>query len=119
MFYSDEVRGECEFHTDVAAVQEKELRLATEFVRALAAPFEPEQFRDEYRAQLREMIEAKAAKRHVVSQERRPAAAAPIVDIMEALKNSIQAARKPAQKATAPVPGGKRKETAKGRARRA
>jgi DNA end-binding protein Ku len=117
MFYTDEVRGEYEFDTDVAAVQEKELKLATEFVRALAAPFEPEQFRDEYRAQLRELIEAKAAKRGVVSQERVPAAAAPVVDIMDALKKSIQAAKKPAQRATAPVPGGKRKE--KGRARRA
>jgi DNA end-binding protein Ku len=119
MFYSDEVRAEYEFNTDVAAVQEKELNLAAEFVRALAAPFEPEQFRDEYRAQLREMIEAKAANRQIVSQERPPAPAAPVVDIMEALKKSIEAAKKPAQKATAPVPGGKRTETATGRARRA
>jgi DNA end-binding protein Ku len=119
MFYSDEVRAEYEFDTDVAAVQEKELKLATEFVRALAAPFEPEQFRDEYRAQLRALIEAKAAKREIVSQERPPAAAAPVVDIMEALKKSIQAARKPAQKATAPVPDGKRKEITKPPARRA
>jgi DNA end-binding protein Ku len=119
MFYSDEVRAEYEFNTDVASVQEKELNLATEFVRALAAPFEPEQFRDEYRAQLREMIEAKAANRQIVSQERAPAAAAPVVDIMEALKKSIQAAKKPAQKAAAPVPSGKRRESTKGRARRA
>jgi DNA end-binding protein Ku len=117
MYYNDEVRGEHEFDTDVTPVQEKELHLATEFVRALATPFEPEQFRDEYRAQLRELIEAKAAKRQVVSQERPPAAAAPVVDIMEALKKSIQAAKKPAQKATAAVPSGKRKE--KGQARRA
>ena len=119
MFYSDEVRAEYEFHTDVVAVQEKELNLATELVRALAAPFEPEQFRDEYRAQLRALIEAKAANRQIVSQERPPAPAAPVVDIMEALKKSIQAAKKPAQKATAPVPSGRRKETAEGRARRA
>jgi DNA end-binding protein Ku len=88
-------------------------------VRALAAPFEPEQFRDEYRDQLRALIEAKAAKREVATQEQRPGAAAPVVDIMEALKRSIQAAKKPAQKATAPVPTGKRKETTKPRARRA
>jgi DNA end-binding protein Ku len=119
MFYSDEVRAEYEFNADVAAVHERELHLATEFVRALAAPFEPEQFRDEYRDQLRALIEAKAAKREVATQEQRPGAAAPVVDIMEALKRSIQAAKKPAQKATAPVPTGKRKETTKPRARRA
>jgi DNA end-binding protein Ku len=117
MFYSDEVRAEYEFHTDVVAVQEKELNLATEFVRALAAPFEPEQVRDEYRHQLRALIDAKAANRGVVSQERPPAPAAQVVDIMDALKKSIQAARKPAEKATTPMPSGKRKE--KGRARRA
>jgi DNA end-binding protein Ku len=100
MFYIDEVRGEYEFETDVAAVPAKELSLAAEFVRALAAPFKPEQYRDEHRARLRELIESKAAKPAVAGREPPPGAAAPVVDIMHALKKSIELARKPAQKPT-------------------
>ena len=102
MFYLDEVRAEYEHPADASALPAKEVRLATEFVRALAAPFDPGQFRDEYRAQLRELIESKA-KREVVSLDRPSAAAAPVMDIMEALQRSIQAAKKPVRKAEAPV----------------
>jgi DNA end-binding protein Ku len=103
MYYSDEVRGEQEFRTDASSVASKELDLATEFVRALAGPFDPEQYRDEYRAQLRALIDAKAAQRGVVSEKPQRAAAAPVVDIMEALKKSLAAARKPVEKAKQPV----------------
>jgi DNA end-binding protein Ku len=104
MFYSDEVRRESEFAADVGAVAPKELALATEFVRALAAPFEPDQYQDEYRAQLRALIEAKAARTGTASQKRQTAAAAPVVDIMEALKKSLAAARKPVEKAKQATP---------------
>jgi non-homologous end joining protein Ku len=45
------------------------------------------------------LIEAKIQGREVVSGESRPAPALPVVDIMEALKKSLAAARKPVGRA--------------------
>lgn len=104
MYYSDEVRNSYEFEADVSAPAAKEVELATQFVRALAAPFDPEQYRDEYRAALRALIDAKAAQRGVISEKRQTAAAAaPVIDIMDALKKSLAAVRKPVEKAKQPV----------------
>jgi DNA end-binding protein Ku len=104
MFYSDEVRRDSEFETDLSVTAPKELELATQFVRALAAPFDPDQYQDEYRAQLRALIESKAASTGVASGRRQSAAAAPVIDILEALKKSLAAARKPVEKAKQATP---------------
>jgi DNA end-binding protein Ku len=108
MYYNDEVRLEQEFNADVSLVQPGELKLATAFVEALAAPFDPEGFRDDYRAQLQALIEAKAVNRRIAMPAPHPPPAAPVVDIMEALKKSLAAARKPAQQAKRPVDASKR-----------
>jgi DNA end-binding protein Ku len=60
----------------------------------MAAPFEPEKFKDTYREKLQELIAAKIKGREVVAQQ--PAAKpAPAVDIMEALRQSLAMRRKP------------------------
>jgi DNA end-binding protein Ku len=99
MFYANEVRKEQEFKADEALVADKELDLAVKLIEALAAKFEPEKFRDKYREQVEALIAAKIQGREVVSGDSRPAPAAPVVDIMEALKKSLAAARKPVGRA--------------------
>jgi DNA end-binding protein Ku len=102
MFYQDEIRQVEEFRTDTTLVKEKELEMAKMLISALEADFEPQKYRDEYRENLRTMIEAKIAGRSVVET---PAAhVAPVIDIMEALKKSLAEKRKPAQIATESVP---------------
>jgi DNA end-binding protein Ku len=97
MFYADEVRRTDAFSADTTNVQEKELKLAQMLVESLAAEFEPEKYHDTYRDNLRKMIEARIEGRAVV--ETPEASLAPVIDIMEALKKSLEM-RKPPQVAS-------------------
>jgi DNA end-binding protein Ku len=100
MFYMDEIRKVEEFRTDTSLVKEKELDLAMTLINSLAAEFEPEKYVDEYRENLKKMIAAKVAGEEVVET---PAAEhrAPVIDIMEALKLSLENAKKPVRSAAA------------------
>jgi DNA end-binding protein Ku len=98
MYFADEVRRTEEFRTDISQVKDKELALARSLVESLASGFEPEKYHDTYRDNLRRMIEAKVQGHKVV--ETPHAHIAPVVDIMEALKKSLEA-RKPPKKASA------------------
>jgi DNA end-binding protein Ku len=99
MYYQDEIRQVDEFRTDTSLVKEKELEMAKMLISSLEADFEPAKYRDEYRENLRAMIEAKIEGRKVV--EAPEAHVAPVIDIMEALKRSLAEKRKPVQAATA------------------
>ena len=94
MYYSDEVRATEEFRTDKSLVKDIEVTMATQLIEALAAPFEPEKYTDTYRDTLKTMIEAKIEGKEVVAA---PAAEeiAPVIDIMQALKSSLAALKKP------------------------
>jgi DNA end-binding protein Ku len=100
MYYTHEIRKVEEFRTDTTVVGEKETALAQMLVETLAAPFEPEKYRDSYRDNLQAMIDAKIKGQQVVAP---PSAREPakVVDIMEALKQSLAIAKKPAASAIA------------------
>jgi DNA end-binding protein Ku len=85
-------------------------------VDALAEKFEPEKFKDKYREQVEALIAAKIQGREVAAGVTQAAQIAPVVDIMDALKKSLAAARKPAQRAEASSAKAKpqRRRTAKG-----
>lgn len=100
MYYRDEIRQVDEFRTDTSLVKDKELDLAMMLVKSLEGPFEPEKYKDEYRENLKAMIQAKVEGKEVVE----PAPAvhkAPVIDIMEALKASLAQAKKPVSSASA------------------
>ena len=83
-------------------VREPELALAKQIIAGLAADFEPAELRSEYRASLREMLEAKLEGRELEAPE--PVAAeTPVVDLMEALRASVAAATPSAGKRKAPA----------------
>jgi DNA end-binding protein Ku len=98
MYYPNEIRAVEEFRTDLSLVKDKEVELATGLIEALAADFEPEKYHDSYRDNLLAMIEAKKAGQEVV--EAPAPEPAKVVDILEALKKSLEMARKPAAKET-------------------
>jgi DNA end-binding protein Ku len=104
MFYVDEIRAENEFRTDLAAVGAKELELAKTFLEALEAPFAPEEFKDEYRTELEAMIAKKAAQAESAPIGKQVPAAKPVVDIMDALRKSLEMVRKPPASVRAEVP---------------
>ncbi len=115
MYYSHEIRKIEEFRTDTTLVKDKEVELAQMLVESLAAAFEPEKYKDSYRENLQVMINAKVKGQEVVA-----AAAAPepakVIDIMEALKQSLAIAKKPVTSTTdigATLPAAKRQRTPK------
>jgi DNA end-binding protein Ku len=115
MYYSHEIRKVDEFRTDLSLVKEKELALAQNLVEALAGEFEPEKYKDSYRENLLQMIEAKKAGEEVVAtpeprQEK-------VVDILEALKASLAVAKKPAATAQTITPIAEKAEPKRKRAR--
>jgi DNA end-binding protein Ku len=99
MYYADEIRHVEEFRTDTSLVKEKELAMAKMLISSLEAEFEPQKYRDTYRDNLQQMIEAKIEGRKVVATP--TAHIAPVIDIMEALKKSLAEKKKPAMAETA------------------
>ncbi len=98
MYYTGEIRRVEEFHTDTSLVKEKELDLAKMLVQSLESKFEPEKYHDTYLENLQALIDAKLQGREVV--EAPAPRVAPVIDIMEALKQSL-AQRKPVKTETA------------------
>ncbi len=77
---------------DEIEVSSKEVKMAEALVESLSAAFDPEKYRDEYRAQVLDLIERKAGGELF---EAPAAAAAPpkVVDLMAALEASVKAAK--------------------------
>jgi DNA end-binding protein Ku len=94
LFVHEDVKDHDEIDQAVATsdVREPELELAKQIIASLAGTFEPQELRSEYRESLRELLEAKLDGREIeVPAE---AAPAPVVDLMEALRASVEAAGK-------------------------
>jgi DNA end-binding protein Ku len=94
MYYADEIRKIEEFRTDTTLVEPKQRNLAVTLIEAMAAPFEPEKFKDTYREKLQELIAAKIEGSETAAQAS-VSKRAPVVDIMEALQKSLAMRRKP------------------------
>ena len=102
MYFNHEIRQVDEFRTDVSLVKEKELALAMNLIEALVAEFEPDKYKDAYRDNLLQMIEAKKQGQEVMATPEPKEAK--VVDIMEALKASLAMAKKPVASATTAEP---------------
>ncbi|HEX6989008.1 MAG TPA: Ku protein, partial [Bacillota bacterium] len=68
----------------------RELALAIDLIDRLTAPFEPGRYPDEYREALLALIEARVQGRQITVPPAQPAT--PVVDLMEALRASLQQA---------------------------
>lgn len=96
IFYAKEVRAEGEFTADVSTVGAKERQLAVTLIEALAGPFDPHRLKNAQEERVRALIESRAPEAVPVSGRQNVASVTPPVDILEALKKSLAAARKPA-----------------------
>jgi DNA end-binding protein Ku len=96
MVFADEV-------VDVGAIEElevlasvevndREVAMAESLVESLSASFEPDRFRNEYREQVRALIERKAAG-EVFEARADTTEPPPVVDLMAALEASVKAAK--------------------------
>jgi DNA end-binding protein Ku len=97
MFYSNEIRAAESVPTDKVEVKDQEKKLAQQLIESLAAPFDPQKYRDEYQENLRVMISAKLQGQQVTEVPQPHLA--PVIDLMEALKKSLAEKQAPAQTA--------------------
>src|SRR5437588_6970894 len=86
LFYAEDVRASGDIKGSVEATEVKpvELDLARQVIASLAGEFDPAEFENEYRRDLRAMLDAKLAGEAIAAPE--PLAEAPVVDLLEALK---------------------------------
>jgi DNA end-binding protein Ku len=92
LFYANEIRSTKEIAVNGVAVSPKEIEMAVSLIENLSDSFDPQRYHDEYQAALKKLTDAKVAGA--------PLPAPPsergekIVDLMEALRASVEATRK-------------------------
>ena len=102
MFYSNEIRAAESVPTDKVELKDQEKKLAQQLIESLAAPFDPQKYRDEYQENLKAMIAAKL-KGQQVTEVAQPHLG-PVIDLMEALKKSLAEKQAPAARPAAVSP---------------
>ncbi|HET8582044.1 MAG TPA: Ku protein [Jatrophihabitans sp.] len=128
MIWPDEVReADFAFLGEDIELRPQERQMARSLVESMAGDFEPDEYTDDYRAALEAVIEAKVEGREVVETEEPQPAAGNVVDLMSALRASVDAAKKsrgeaPAEKKATKAPAKKavaKKATKKAPAKKA
>jgi DNA end-binding protein Ku len=95
MLWPDEVRAaKFGFLDEDVEARPAELAMAGSLIESMAAEFDPSTYTDNYREALQEVIDAKVAGREVVAPEEPEAAPTAAVDLMAALRASVDRARK-------------------------
>jgi DNA end-binding protein Ku len=107
MYWPDEIReadlGDVDLSTKVRG---QEVEMARQLIENLTADWNPEEFTDEYREALVKIVEAKINGEEIEVVEAEPTAK--VVDLMEALKASVAAAKKQTDEGPAEEPAKKK-----------
>jgi len=118
MYLAEDVYSQTEIDEAVAEadVKDAEVALARQIIDSLVTEFQPaEQLTSEYREDLRELLEAKLKGQEPV-RPAEPVEDAPVIDLMEALRRSVEEAQKrkePASRGRAGKPASARRRTTK------
>ena len=92
MLYANEIRSTKDITFDGVGVSPKEIQMAVSLIENLSDSFDPQRYHDEYQVALKKVIDAKVAGAPLPAP---PAERAEkIVDLMEALRASVEATRK-------------------------
>jgi DNA end-binding protein Ku len=93
MFWPDEIR-EAKFPEldKEVRVSDKEVAMAESLIQNLTEPWNPDAYADEYREALLDIVEKKVAGEEI--EEVEPVEPARVVDLMEALKQSVESTKK-------------------------
>jgi len=89
LFYAEDIRSKADVEEAVGetTVQKAELDLAAQVIQSLVGEWNPDEFENGYRNDLKAMLEAKLAGEEITRPE--PAPETPVVDLMEALRRSV------------------------------
>jgi DNA end-binding protein Ku len=95
MLWPDEVReADFGFLDEDVELRPQEQAMAQSLVESMTADFVPDQYTDDYREALEKVIEAKVEGREIVETEQPQPNAGNVVDLMSALRASVDAAKK-------------------------
>lgn len=98
MFFADEVRDPKKEIDDIpsaADVRPQELKMARQLISSMSGPWQPAKYHDTYTERVNELIEAKRNDEEITPAQQAPTATN-VVDLMAALRASVDAARSPA-----------------------
>jgi DNA end-binding protein Ku len=100
IFYPDEIRPISQVPNlpEKVTVNEREMEMAKMLINQLSTPFEPEKYKDEYRARLLDAIEAKVAGEEIQSAPELQKTS--VIDLMAALQASLNATKPSGGKVT-------------------
>ncbi|HTE70774.1 MAG TPA: Ku protein [Actinomycetes bacterium] len=92
MYWPDEIRTpKFDVLDESVELRAQEIRMARSLIDSLTDAFEPQEFTDEYRAALEELVQKKIQGEEITYTE--DAEPSKVVDLMEALKASVEAAK--------------------------
>jgi DNA end-binding protein Ku len=95
LHYADELRDHKELKIELPDVGEKELNMARALVESMSSKWKPENYRDDYREALMELIEQKVqSKGKLPEPQKAGKMAAGVVDLVAILQQSIDQATK-------------------------
>jgi DNA end-binding protein Ku len=94
MFFADEVRkpDEIDRLPRKRKVSTRDMNTAKQLIESMSATWDPANYRDTYRERVEDLIARKRKGEDVVSQEERPRDESKVVDLMDALRASVEAA---------------------------
>jgi DNA end-binding protein Ku len=92
MLYANEIRSSQDIAVDGAAVSPKELQMAVSLIENLSDRFDPKRYHDEYQAALKQVIDARVEGAPLPAPQAEQSAK--VVDLMEALRASVEATKK-------------------------
>lgn len=95
MYWPDEIR-EPEFAelNKRVDVRDAEVKMARQLIQQLTTEFDPDEFHDEYRQKLEELVQRKVEGQEITLAPEPAAEPTKVVDLMEALKASVAEAKK-------------------------
>ncbi|NLO99332.1 MAG: Ku protein [Clostridiaceae bacterium] len=91
MFYADDIK-ELQKPYSKPNVSEEESKMAKLLINSMDTPFDPAKYKDEYQEKLRMLIESKISGKEVVAEK--TDGPGKVIDLMEALKASVEKAKK-------------------------
>jgi DNA end-binding protein Ku len=104
MLWPDEIReASFGFLDDDIEVRQQELAMAQSLIDTLSGDFHPEQYSDNYREALQALIDAKIEGREVVAPVEPTGDSGTVVDLMAALRASVEAAKEGRGETAVPI----------------
>jgi DNA end-binding protein Ku len=121
LFFADEIRDP---HDEIdnlpgrVTLSAQERRMAGQLIASLSGPWKPEDYRDTCTDRVNDLIDAKKHSKEFQPADE-PPAATKVTDLTQALRASLDAAKKPsAKRSTASKPTAKKRTAAKRTARK-